>query len=67
MILGPSGSGKSSLANVLIGRDKNYKNDNSDRLCFSVGATGMNGGGRTRHTCSETAHYLGNRDRKLVG
>ena len=38
VILGPTGSGKSSLANVLLGRDKEWKNPNPNEECFTVGA-----------------------------
>ena len=56
VILGNTGVGKSSLANVLIGRDKNYQN--SDRNgCFSVEASPYP---VTREACAEAGNYLGN-------
>ena len=56
VILGGTGVGKSSLANVLIGRDKNYKNPDS-KGCFNVGA---GADPVTKATCAEAGSYLGN-------
>ena len=56
VILGGTGVGKSSLANVLIGRDKNYKNPDS-KGCFNVGASIDP---VTRATCAVDGFYLGN-------
>ena len=56
VILGGTGVGKSSLANVLIGRDKNYKNSNNEG-CFNVGAGNQP---VTKATCAEAGSYLGN-------
>ena len=60
VILGGTGVGKSSLANVLIVRDKNYKNPNS-KGCFNVGASIDP---VTQATCAETGFYLGNISRE---
>ena len=57
MILGPAGVGKSSLANVLLGRDKNYESP-GPRLCFTVSA-GSRRGGVTQETCAQSGPWLG--------
>ena len=61
VILGGTGVGKSSLANVLIGRDKNYKNPDSDG-CFHVGAGTE---AVTKATCAQPGSYLGNQTGKF--
>lgn len=62
MILGPAGAGKSSLANVLIGRDKNYKNEETgvEDSCFTVSDQSSPGfTGVTQITCSDTGLWIG--------
>lgn len=55
LVLGETGAGKSSLSNVLLGRDKEYKNNN-DKSCFSVGS---GTGSVTTRTCPNSGQYLG--------
>ena len=52
VILGATGVGKSSLANVLLGRDRNYNGSGFQDGCFRVSpkfTTGV-----TKATCADT-------------
>ena len=57
VILGAAGVGKSSLANVLLGRDKNYDGANYTNGCFKV-KSGLES--ITKATCAERGYWLGN-------
>ena len=56
VILGGLGVGKSSLANVLVGRDKNYNGWSFDSGCFKV-KSGQES--VTKATCADRGHWLG--------
>ena len=60
VILGETGVGKSSLANVLRGRPKNYDGSNFTHGCFKV--LGLQKGGETvtKKTCPDQGPWLGN-------
>jgi len=67
VILGPAGVGKSSLANVLIGRDKRYQNTGQERECFTVSSRAEAGkAGVTQETCHEVGPWLGTGQRITV-
>jgi len=67
VILGPAGAGKSSLSNVLIGRDKNYQNPDKERECFTVSYQADPGkGGVTQETCHEVGPWLGEGEKVTV-
>jgi len=57
VILGATGVGKSSLANVLVGRDKNYNGRQFRSGCFKV-STGLDS--ITKETCADQGYWLGN-------
>jgi len=57
VLLGATGVGKSSLANVLLGRDKNFQGEGFSQGCFRVN-TGLNS--VTKDTCADHGHWLGN-------
>ena len=45
---------------MLIGRDKNYKNPDKDRECFTVSALAEEGkDGVTQETCHEVGPWIG--------
>ena len=49
--------GKSSLANVMLGRDKNYDGEGYSDGCFKV-RSGLDA--ITKATCPEQGHWMGN-------
>lgn len=58
VILGAAGVGKSTLANVLLGRPKTF-NENGDPECFNVGNNNAGAGvGVTRKTCGKKGKWL---------
>eukprot|EP00090_Calanus_glacialis_P024144 TRINITY_DN37481_c0_g1_i1.p1 TRINITY_DN37481_c0_g1~~TRINITY_DN37481_c0_g1_i1.p1 ORF type:complete len:436 (-),score=108.58 TRINITY_DN37481_c0_g1_i1:226-1533(-) len=59
VILGATGVGKSSLANVLLGRDKNYEGEEFQNGCFRV-STGLDS--ITKDTCADQGYWLGDSD-----
>lgn len=68
MMLGETGVGKSSLANVLMGRDKNDDGSGYSRPglgCFKSDQP-WDGEIVTTKTCSDTGHYLGNHSNPRV-
>ena len=58
--IGATGVGKSSLGNVLLGRDKNFNGIGFDHGCFKVFGLGHDQTSVTKNTCHDTGHYLGN-------
>ena len=61
VIIGETGVGKSSLANVLLGRNHQYKGMGFDDGCFEVAWKNSvhPGGVITTATCSDSGYYLG--------
>ena len=59
VILGAAGVGKSSLANVLAGRDKNYDGRMFHNGCFKVEEPSR-WNAVTRETCADVGHWMGN-------
>jgi len=62
LVLGPTGVGKSSLSNVLLGRDKEYKNNNN-KGCFYVG---QGSDSVTTQTCANSGDYLGKQGQNVT-
>ena len=58
VILGGIGVGKSSLGNVLLGRDKSYPGSDFKFGCFDVGRSS---GSRTQYPCMDTGFLIGNK------
>ena len=68
VIIGQTGVGKSSLANVLLGRDKQYKGGGFENGCFKVEwhSPGNEGSVITTDTCHDTGYYLNDTSKPLV-
>ena len=60
VILGATGVGKSSLANVLMGRDKNFNGIGFHDGCFKVYGLQSDETSVTKKTCQDQSHFLGN-------
>ena len=55
VIIGGLGVGKSSLANVFLGRDRQYSNSDNGKKCFNVGSGDH---AMTKETCAEKGTFL---------
>lgn len=60
IIIGATGVGKSSLANVLLGRSKTYQGMQFENGCFNVGPQIDLNTARTTAPCSDVGYLLGN-------
>ena len=60
LILGPMGVGKSSLANVLVGRDRNFNGTGFEHGCFKVFGLGSSASPMTKKACYDQESWLGN-------
>jgi len=63
VILGATGVGKSSLANVLLGRSKNYEGGRHEDGCFRVQSAHDP---VTRATCPDSGFWMGNSDHEFT-
>jgi len=63
VILGATGVGKSSLANVLMGRDKNHNGVGFNDGCFKVFGLQSDETSVTKKTCEDQGPFLGNYSR----
>ena len=64
VILGATGVGKSSLANIFLGRDKNFNGTGFREGCFRVSpkfTTGV-----TKATCADSGHWMGDLNNPMV-
>jgi len=61
VMLGGAGVGKSTLANALLGRQKNFK---SDKQCFEAGDP--DSGGMTKETCAHQDYFLGDQTQEKL-
>ena len=66
VILGATGVGKSSLGNVLLGRDKNFNGAGFDHGCFKVYGLGHDQTSVTKKTCHDTGRFLGNMSQAII-
>jgi len=62
VVLGATGVGKSSLANVLLGRDKNYDGRLFRNGCFMV-SSGLDS--ITKDTCADQGYWLGDNNTRM--
>ena len=57
-MLGGAGVGKSTLANSLLGREKDFRNEDGE--CFEAGNPKSGSGGMTKEACAHQGHFLAN-------
>ena len=66
VILGATGVGKSSLGNVLLGRDKNFNGAGFHHGCFKVYGLGHDQTSVTKKTCHDAGRFLGNMSQDII-